>query len=71
MIQDNIPFLVSQQDNDLLTAMPSAEHIKEVVFDMNDEASPGPDAFSGCFFFNFYGKWWEWILLIKCSFFWS
>lgn len=46
MIQDNIPFLVSQQDNDLLTAMPSAEHIKEAVFDMNGEASPGPDAFS-------------------------
>ncbi|XP_026416849.1 uncharacterized protein LOC113312300 [Papaver somniferum] len=33
----------------MLDAIPSAEEIKEAIFSMDPESSPGPDGFSGCF----------------------
>ncbi|XP_060202876.1 uncharacterized protein LOC132631305 [Lycium barbarum] len=45
-----IPTLITDDDNDLLNAMPMEEVIKNVVFSMNAESSAGPDGFSGKIF---------------------
>lgn len=50
LIEQVVPYLVSEEDNVLLTAMLSHDEIKSVVFAMNGDRAPGPDGFGGCFF---------------------
>lgn len=50
LISRVVPNLVSQEDNRILTMMPSKDEIKKAVFDMNGEGAPGPEGFGGCFY---------------------
>ncbi|XP_026451725.1 uncharacterized protein LOC113352064 [Papaver somniferum] len=43
---DVIPNLVSDQDQDMIKAIPEVEEIKNAVFVMNADGAPGPDSFS-------------------------
>ena len=47
---DCIPSLVNEEDNALLTALPSFEELKEVVFSISTHSAPRPDGFNGVFF---------------------
>lgn len=49
-----IPHLVTDEDNVMLTTVPSAEEIKHATFDLSDEAAPGPDGYPGCFYQHFW-----------------
>ncbi|KAL6139472.1 hypothetical protein ACLB2K_057776 [Fragaria x ananassa] len=51
-ICNTIPSLITDEENALLTSMPSAEEIKRTVFSMNPLSSPGPDGFPGAFYHN-------------------
>lgn len=53
IIEEVISNVVSADDDEMLTCMPSVEEIREVVFAMNTDGSPGPDGF-GAFFFQYY-----------------
>ncbi|KAF1878970.1 hypothetical protein Lal_00047642 [Lupinus albus] len=52
LIQFVVPNLMSYEDNDLLTKLPTNEEIKDAVFAMNGDGAPGPDGFWGCFYQN-------------------
>lgn len=52
-MEDCIPNLVSDQANIILTNLPSATEIKNAVFSLNRDSSPGLDGF-GAYFFQFY-----------------
>ncbi|XP_019430010.1 PREDICTED: uncharacterized protein LOC109337489 [Lupinus angustifolius] len=43
-----IPSLVTDDENNDLTRIPSNEEISEVVFALNSERAPSPDGFGGC-----------------------
>jgi len=45
---------VIEADNVKLTSLPLTEEIKGVVFDLNGDGAPCPDAFWGHFFFQTY-----------------
>ncbi|XP_026416977.1 uncharacterized protein LOC113312440 [Papaver somniferum] len=45
-----VPQLITEEDQSFLDAIPSAEEIKAIVFDMDPESAPGPDGFSGIFY---------------------
>jgi len=47
---DNIPCLISAEQNEEMEKLPSMEEIKNVVFELNGESTSGPDGFSGAFF---------------------
>jgi len=49
-----IPHSVTDEDNALLTAIPSFDEIKHAVFDLNGEAAPGPDGYPGHFYHHFW-----------------
>lgn len=53
LIQQIIPSFVSEDNNQLLTAIPSADEIKSVVFALNEDGAPGPDGF-GFFCYTLY-----------------
>ncbi|KAK6146274.1 hypothetical protein DH2020_020143 [Rehmannia glutinosa] len=46
--------IVRASDNAGLTVIPSNSEIKEVVFDMGSDSSPGPDGFNGVFYRHFW-----------------
>lgn len=50
-----IPSLVTEADNALLTSLPSAEDIKNVVMALSGDSAPGPDGYSG----HFYQSYWH------------
>ncbi|KAM5552403.1 hypothetical protein ABKV19_026979, partial [Rosa sericea] len=50
LVERLIPHLVTDGENQLLTALPSAEEVKSTVFSMDGSSAPGPDGFGGCFF---------------------
>ncbi|XP_019432864.1 PREDICTED: uncharacterized protein LOC109339802 [Lupinus angustifolius] len=54
LIQQVIPTLVSEDENSMLTGIPSRHEIKMDVFAMNGEGAPGPDGFGGCFYQTFW-----------------
>ncbi|XP_019435293.1 PREDICTED: uncharacterized protein LOC109341779 [Lupinus angustifolius] len=58
-----IPVLVSKEDNNHLTQMPSSEEIKRVVFAMSSDSSPGPDGFGG----SFYHHCWDIVSIDVCN----
>lgn len=45
-----IPQLVTNAENDMLTALPLHTKIKNAVFDLHGDAAPGPDGYSGHFY---------------------
>ncbi|XP_026451543.1 uncharacterized protein LOC113351839 [Papaver somniferum] len=45
-----IPQLVTAEDNSILEHLPTGEEIKNVVFELNQDGSPGPDGFTGVFY---------------------
>ncbi|XP_042481160.1 uncharacterized protein LOC122061743 [Macadamia integrifolia] len=47
---DQIPTLISNEDNAFLDAVPSREEIKMAIWDLDADSSPGPDGFPGQFF---------------------
>ncbi|XP_026398577.1 uncharacterized protein LOC113294395 [Papaver somniferum] len=47
---DVIPSLITAEDQEMLDAIPSMEKIKQIVFKMDPDSSPGPDGFSGSFY---------------------
>nr|XP_033513005.1 uncharacterized protein LOC117277715 [Nicotiana tomentosiformis] len=49
-ILECIPQIITAHDNTLLTKMPDEEEIKQVVFSMSKDSSPGPDRYNGMFF---------------------
>lgn len=55
MIEGVIPNLVTAEDNNFLTKLPSVEEVKNVVFSMNGNGAPGLDGFGGFFFQHFLG----------------
>lgn len=55
IVNDVIPSLVLDDDNTLLTSLPTMEEVKQAVFDLNGNSAPGPDGFGGFF----YHKYWE------------
>lgn len=49
-----IPNLVSNEDNAMLTNLPTLEEAKAAVFDMSGSGALGPDGFGGSFFQKFW-----------------
>jgi hypothetical protein len=50
LIGNVIPSLVSDNENNILTAIPDSEEIKQAVFTLSGDSAPGPDGFGGCFY---------------------
>lgn len=50
LISQNIPCLVSEEDNSILTKVPTLEEVHLAIFSLNGQGAPGPDGFGGCFF---------------------
>ncbi|CAA7404376.1 unnamed protein product [Spirodela intermedia] len=48
----SIPSLVTHRENSLITAIPTGEEIKEVVFSMSRHRAPGPDGFPADFYIS-------------------
>ncbi|XP_019450480.1 PREDICTED: uncharacterized protein LOC109352716 [Lupinus angustifolius] len=63
LINDVIPSLVNEQDDSMLTALPSSFEIKNVVFSMNGDGAPSPDGFGG----NFFHAFWDIVELDVCK----
>ncbi|KAG6482331.1 hypothetical protein ZIOFF_058962 [Zingiber officinale] len=51
----NIPSLVDSRDNSALTALPTIEEVKQIIWDMRKDSVAGPDGFS----VEFYMTCWE------------
>jgi len=45
-----IPKVITGDQNEMLTRLPSKEEVKEVVFALNNDSASGPDELSGHFF---------------------
>lgn len=54
LIEDVIPMLITEDINHLLTILPSAEEIHNVVYALNPNSAPRPDGFGGGFFQTFW-----------------
>ncbi|MQL97936.1 hypothetical protein Taro_030631 [Colocasia esculenta] len=48
---DNIPSLISKDQNDALYKAPSEDEVKAVIFSMDSASAPGPNWFSGVYRF--------------------
>ncbi|XP_026378812.1 uncharacterized protein LOC113273281 [Papaver somniferum] len=51
-IFDDVPQVISDDDNSILEAVPDFSEIKNVVFEINQDGAPGPDGFNGAFYRN-------------------
>lgn len=54
LIEEVIPSLVTLEQNLMLTNLPSLDEVKEAVFSLNSDGSPGPDGFGATFFQTFW-----------------
>jgi len=50
LVEDDIPKLISEETNNMLTILLSMEEVRNVVFSLNKEGAPGPDGFVAYFF---------------------
>ncbi|CAH9101516.1 unnamed protein product [Cuscuta epithymum] len=50
----NIPQLITQEDNFMLTQIPNLEEVRNAVWELSQNSAPGPDGFHG----KFYRKCW-------------
>lgn len=55
MIQDNIPKLVDEQTNRMISRIPSEEEIHSTVMNLKSDSSSVPDWFGALF----YQKYWD------------
>jgi len=55
LVDETIPSLVTDADNQLLLNLPSCMDIKDAVFALNGDSAPGPDGFVG----HFYQTYWD------------
>lgn len=56
IIDNSIPYIISDQDNIMLTNLPSLEEIKEADLSMCGSSAPDPDGSGGCFYKHFWNK---------------
>ncbi|GAA0156707.1 hypothetical protein LIER_14134 [Lithospermum erythrorhizon] len=54
LFEDCIPTLADQQDNAMLTNIPTLEEIKDAVFSLDKACAAGADGFNGVFFQTFW-----------------
>lgn len=50
LVQQALPPCISEELNDIITAPPSIQEIKEAMFSIHPDKGPGPDGFSSSFF---------------------
>lgn len=50
MVDDNIPNLIDDETNYILTRIPSVEEISAAVFSLNRDSAPGLDGFRAMFY---------------------
>lgn len=50
LIEKAVPSMVTNQENVMLTNLPSLEEVNAAVFSMNGQGAPSPDGFGGSFF---------------------
>jgi hypothetical protein len=53
LVDETIPSLVSDVDNNMLLSFPSHDEIREAVFSLNADGAPDPDGFGGHFYKTF------------------
>ncbi|VFR01649.1 unnamed protein product [Cuscuta campestris] len=51
-ILNHIPSLITNDDNNMMSAIPDEMEIRKAVWDLNPNSAAGPGAFNGCFFRN-------------------
>ena len=44
--------IITNQENAILTAVPSLQEVKDAIFSMDEESAAGPDGFTGKFFMS-------------------
>lgn len=54
MVDETIPLIVSDIENNILISVPSHEEIRAAVFALNADGAPGPDGFGGHFYQSFW-----------------
>lgn len=54
LVDETIPALVTEVDNQMLLRLPLYDEIKEVVFTLNVDGEPGPEGFGGHFYQTFW-----------------
>jgi len=54
LVDETIPSLVTDADNQMLMRFPLHYEIKEAVFALNADGAPGPDGFGGHFYQTFW-----------------
>ncbi|XP_019430032.1 PREDICTED: uncharacterized protein LOC109337507 [Lupinus angustifolius] len=54
LIQEVVPSLVHEEENQNLTKMPDDDEIRTAVFALNGDGAPGPDGYGGCFYQSFW-----------------
>lgn len=52
MVERTVQNVMTEEDNSMLTKLPSSDEVKNVVFSMNGDGAPGPNGFGGYFYKN-------------------
>ncbi|KAF9616731.1 hypothetical protein IFM89_032250 [Coptis chinensis] len=57
----NMPQAISDEDNEKISSIPSAQEVRAAVFHLKVDSSPGPDGFTGFFLSTIFGTLWNMI----------